>query len=85
MSLSMKNLVNRRANNRTVQSSKQEWVNSEGGGTRSSVLFPIVGRYRNESLSSKTVRVTLDLASTDDYIIITGGNKSWLKITEIGR
>jgi hypothetical protein len=68
-----------------ISSSKQQWVNSQGGGTRSSVLYPIVGRYRNESLSSKTVSVTLDLLSTDDYIIITGGNKTWLKITEIGR
>lgn len=69
-----------------ISSSSQHWDNSQGGGTRSSVLFPIVGRYTNDSLSPKTVVLNLDMIhGNNDNITITAGNSMWLKITEIGR
>lgn len=74
-----------RVNGTEISSSRQDWVDSVGGGTRSSVLFPIVGRYENASLSSNTVSVALNMRSTDDVITVYNGNTTWLKITEIGR
>jgi hypothetical protein len=35
----------------------QLWTNSSGGGDRSGVLFPLMGRYTNSSLSSKTILI----------------------------
>jgi hypothetical protein len=74
-----------RVNGVEVSSSSQYWQDSQGGGGRSGVLFPVIGRYTNASLSSKTVSVVINMRSSDDVITVHAGNMAWLKITEIGR
>jgi len=67
-----------------ISSTYQHWVDGPGGGSRSSAIFPIVGRYTNSSTSSKTIRVDV-INSTDDIVTVQSNNSTWLKITEIGR
>jgi len=62
----------------------QNWINTSGGGTRSGVLFPIVGRYTNTNTSAKTIRVDF-YNGTDDTFTVESDISTWLKITEIAR
>jgi len=71
--------------NTTVGESWQRWINTSGGGTRSSVMFPIVGRYTNSSLTTKQITVSVNNATDADNITVQGNKSTWLKITEIGR
>jgi hypothetical protein len=71
-----------------ISSTYQQWVNPadlNSNGNRSSVLFPIVGRYTNFDTRSKSIQVKIDLTRTDDTFTVYGDNSTWLKITEIGR
>ena len=63
----------------------QHWVSAAGGGTRSGVLFPVVGRYTNGTVAAKTIRVDVYNNTDSDTITVNGNESSWLKITEIGR
>lgn len=67
-----------------ISSTYQHWIDAEGGGSRSSSIFPIVGRYTNSSTSAKIIRVDL-INSTDDTVTVQSNNSTWLKITEVGR
>jgi hypothetical protein len=69
----------------TITLPYQNLVNSEGGGTRSGVLFPLVGRYTNTNTSSKILTVDLYNATDADTITVNSDNSTWLKITEIAR
>ena len=64
---------------------QQQWTNASGGGTRSGVLFPLMGKYTNSSIDQKTIKVEARRVSSDDFATITGNAGTWLKITEIGR
>lgn len=66
-------------------STTQVWLDSQGGGTRSGTLFPIVGRYTNASLTAKTISIKLYNNTDSDPITVNADNSTWLKITEIGR
>jgi len=61
----------------------QQWNNTSG--TRSGVLFPLVGRYTNSNTSAKTIRVDLHNQTDADPITLESDISTWLKITEIGR
>jgi len=63
----------------------QNWTNSMGGGTRSGVLFPLIGRYTNTNTSSKIITVDLYNATDADPLTVNSDISTWLKITEIGR
>ena len=75
-------------NGSQVGDTYQRWSDSQGGGTRSGVLFPLYGRYTNSGNNSLTALpiqvITYNLTDTDDITIYTDGS-TWLKITEIGR
>jgi cytoskeletal protein CcmA (bactofilin family) len=53
-------------------------------GLRTSIMFPIVGRYTNSSTTAKSIQVKI-ISATDDVITVKGDTSTWLKITEIGR
>lgn len=63
----------------------QHWTSASGGGTRSGVIFPIVGKYVNSSTSQKQIIVKLYNGTDTDPITIYKDSSCWLKITEIGR
>lgn len=67
-----------------ISSTYQHWIGSEGGGSRSGTIFPIVGRYTNTNTSAKIIRVDV-INSTDDTVNVRSNNSTWLKITEVGR
>lgn len=63
----------------------QQWIDAQGGGTRSGTIFPIVGRYSNENKTAKTIRVDV-FNNTNDTLTVTGNDiMTFLKITEIGK
>ena len=53
-------------------------------GVRTSIMFPIVGRYTNSSTEAKSISVRI-ISLCDDEIIVKGDTSTWLKITEIAR
>jgi hypothetical protein len=67
-----------------ISSTYQHWIDGPGGGSRSSAIFPIVGRYTNASTSAKAIRVDV-INSTDDIVNVQSNNSTWLRITEVGR
>jgi hypothetical protein len=68
-----------------ISQTNQVWLNAQGGGTRSGVLFPLNGRYTNSNTTAKTITVDLYNATDADPITINSDISTWLKITEIGR
>jgi len=71
---------------RTVGQTYQQWVNSQGGGTRSGTIFPIVGRYSNANKTAKNIIVKLQNDTDSDAVTVTGDDiMTFLKITEIGK
>lgn len=68
-----------------ISQTYQGWVNSQGGGTRSGVLFPLNGRYTNTTTAAKTITVDLYNNTDADPITVNSDISTWLKITEIGR
>lgn len=71
---------------RTVGQTYQQWVNSQGGGTRSGTIFPIVGRYSNSNKTAKNIIVKLQNDTDSDAVTVTGDDiMTFLKITEIGK
>ena len=63
----------------------QWWLNAAGGGTRSSVMFPIVARYTNANTTAKSIVVKVYNHTDADTVTVSGNTSTWLKITEIGR
>jgi hypothetical protein len=70
-----------------ISQTYQKWVatTAGGGGTRSGVLFPLIGRYTNENTTTKTIDVDLYNGTVGDPITVASDISTWLKITEIGR
>jgi len=58
---------------------------SNDGAGRTGVLFPLMGRYTNNSLSAKTVTAAGIRTAGDDNLAVYGDVGTWLKITEIFR
>jgi hypothetical protein len=76
--------VNDGSDNR-VGETYQQWIDAQGGGTRSGTIFPIVGRYSNANKTAKTIRVDV-FNNTNDTVTVTGDDiMTFLKITEIGK
>jgi len=67
-----------------ISQTYQKWVNTLGGGSRSGVLFPLIGRYTNTNTSAKSITVDLYNATIGDPITVASDISTWLKITEIG-
>jgi hypothetical protein len=64
--------------------SYQYWNNGSGGGGRGSVLFPLMGRYENNSLTTKTINAQAARAGSDDNGTFYRYTAStWIKITEV--
>lgn len=76
--------VNDGSGNR-ISYSYQKWLNTQGGGDRSGILFPLIGRYTNTNTASKLISVDLYNATDADPITVNSDISTWLKITEIGR
>ena len=74
-----------KVNDVRISQTYQNWENSQGGGTRSGVLFPLIGRYTNENTTTKTIDVDLYNGTVGDPITVSSDISTWLKITEIGR
>jgi hypothetical protein len=74
-----------KVNGNRISQTYQRWVNALGGGGRSGVLFPLIGRYTNENTSSKVIAVDLYNHTIGDPITVKSDISTWLKITEIGR
>jgi len=74
-----------KVNDVRISQTYQNWENSQGGGTRSGVLFPLIGRYTNTNTSAKTITVDLYNGTVGDPITVASDISTWLKITEIGR
>ena len=68
-----------------ISYTNQYWNNASGGGTRSGVIFPIVGKYVNSSTSQKQINIKVQNNTDVDTITIYKDSSCWLKITEIGR
>jgi hypothetical protein len=64
----------------------QTWLGiTSGTGTRSGVLFPLMGRFTNSSTAAKPIVVAIKRTTGDATVTVLGDNSTWLKITEIGR
>jgi hypothetical protein len=76
-----------KVNDVRISQTYQKWVatTAGGGGTRSGVLFPLIGRYTNENTTTKTIDVDLYNGTVGDPITVSSDISTWLKITEIGR
>ena len=61
----------------------QNFNNSSGGGTRSGIIFPLIGSYRNISTTPIIYGIQAKRETSDDNITVNGDNSTWLKITEI--
>ena len=68
-----------------ISYTNQYWNNAQGGGTRSGVIFPIVGKYVNTLTSQKQINIRVQNNTDVDTITIYKDSSCWLKITEIGR
>jgi len=64
---------------------RQIWTNASGGGTRSSALFPLIGKYTNIDLTAKTFVVSGKQDSSDDTLTVYNDAGTWMRITEIIR
>jgi hypothetical protein len=72
--------------NNTLQATAyQQWVNSSGGGTRSSVLFPIIGNFVNNSTAPLTIVIAARRGTSDDNGTFYRDGSTWIKITEVQR
>jgi hypothetical protein len=72
--------------NNIIQSTAyQQWNSASGGGTRSSVLFPIIGNFINSSTNPITIAFFARRASGDDSGTFYRDNSTWIKITEVQR
>ncbi|WP_308992749.1 hypothetical protein QLS71_016200 [Mariniflexile litorale] len=68
----------------TISTGEQIFTQNTGGGTRSGVLFPLIGRYTNTALSGLTINAQLSRLSSDDTTTVFIGNSgTWFKITEV--
>ena len=66
--------------------SRQIFEIGQAGGTRSGVLFPLLGRYTNSSITSKTISIKAKRGNTDDNLIIVANSVSgFLRVTEVAR
>jgi hypothetical protein len=76
-----------KVNDVRISQTYQNWVatTAGGGGTRSGVLFPLIGRYMNTNTTTKTIAVDLYNGTIGDSITVSSDISTWLKITEIGR
>jgi hypothetical protein len=72
-------------NDNRISFAYQKWVHSQGGGTRSGTIFPIIGRYTNTNRNAKQIRVDVYNHTDADPLTIYSSESTWLKITEIGR
>ena len=61
------------------------WTNGAGGGSRSSKLFPLVGRITNGSLTGYTLAINARRESSDDTLTVYPDSAFYVKITEIAR
>ena len=68
-----------------ISYTNQNWNFAEGGGTRSGVMFPIIGKYVNSSTSQKQINIKIINNTDVDGITIYKDSSCWLKITELGR
>jgi hypothetical protein len=59
-----------------------QYASNDGAG-RSSILFPLMGRYNNTDSSAKTIEIGAGRTSGDDALDVYGNNGTWLKITEL--
>jgi hypothetical protein len=64
---------------------EQIWNDGTGGGTRSSVLFPISGAYSNSSTSGRYFYISIDGGTLNDTITFTNNLNDFIKITEIAQ
>jgi len=72
-------------NGEEISSTYQQWINAQGGGSRSGTIFPIVGRYTNGNTTTKIIGVYIYNNSLDDRVFVNSDNSTWLKITEIAQ
>lgn len=56
-----------------------------GGGTRTGLLYPLVGRYTNSSTIAITIATAVRRGTADDGVTVYWNDATWLKITEIAR
>ena len=68
-----------------IADSFQGWVNNGGGGTRSGVLFPIMGKFVNTATGNVTINIQARRVSSDDNGTFYRDGSTWIKITEISR
>jgi hypothetical protein len=64
---------------------EQVWMNGAGGGTRSSVLFPIYGAYSNSSTTPRYFYISISAGSLNDIMYFSNNNNDFIKITEIAQ
>jgi hypothetical protein len=61
----------------------QTWINGQGGGTRSGVIFPISMVYENsEEETSLVIKVSSKRNGSDDTLSVNT-NSAYLRITEV--
>lgn len=71
-------------NDEEIGKTNQKWFGQLGGGNRSGVLFPIIGRYTNSDKTAKVITLKL-FNNTNDSFTVKSDVSTWLKITEIAR
>jgi hypothetical protein len=74
-----------KVNSDRISQTYHKWLEAEGGGARSGVLFPLIGRYTNTNTTTKTIAVDLYNGTDADPITVNSDLSTWLKITEIAR
>ena len=65
----------------TVTYRNQVWANSNGGGARSAVIFPISMIYLNSATTALSIKVSAARVSSDDTLTVNT-NSAYLTISE---
>jgi len=75
-----------KVNNNEIVYGTQTWLGIQSGtGTRSGVLFPLMGRFQNSAITPVVIQVELKRTLGDAITSVYGDDSTWLRITEIGR
>ncbi len=68
-----------------VGKNRQYSTEQSGGGTRSGVLFPLMGVYTNTSTSAKTIRVSFETGSDDLITLYAYANAITVRVIEFAK
>lgn len=60
-------------------------VNESNTNGRAGAMFPIFGKYTNNSLTQKNIEIRVYNGTDSDVLTVYRNSSTWLKVTEVGR